>query len=91
MSDFDDMLAETAELAGVTVAEVEQWRQDDWQAHLDRLEARHVAMSAAIDQAEALVAEAAKCGCRTITAEVGEDGLPVLNTGRIVHGCGRPS
>ncbi len=89
MSAFDDMLAETAELAGATVAEVEQWRQADWQRHLDWLEARHVAMTAAIDQAEALVAEAAKCGCCTITAEVGEDGQPVLGTGRIVHACGR--
>lgn len=90
MSNFDDMLAETAALAGVTVAEVKQWRQADWQRHLDRLEAGQVAMTAAIDQAEALVAEARNCGCHTITAEVGEDGQPVLSTGRIVHTCGRP-
>lgn len=88
MSSFAEMLAETAALAGVTVAEVEQWRQADWQRHLDQLEARHTAMTAACDQAEALVAEARRCGCRTITAEVDDDGLPVLNTGQIVHGCG---
>jgi hypothetical protein len=86
---LDKMLAETATLAGVTVAEVKQWRQADWQRHLDRLEAQHTAMTAACDQADALVADAQRCGCRTIAAEVDADGGPVLSTGRIVHTCGR--
>ena len=88
---FDDMLAETAEIAGVSVDEVERWRAADWERHLALIEARAAAMTAACDQAEALIADAARCGCRTVEAEVDDAGRPNLSTGRIVHTCGRTS
>lgn len=86
---FDDMLAETAALAGVTVQEVEQWRKADWERHLARLEARQIAFTAAADRDEAACAEASRCGC-PLEAEVNNDGSPVIGTARVVHRCGVP-
>lgn len=87
---FDDMLAETAAIAGVSVEEVGRWRFEDWQRHLDRLEARHIAMTADIDRAEATLADAVRCGCQ-ISVEVDGNGEPAIGTGRVVHTCGRRS
>jgi hypothetical protein len=87
MSSFDEMLAETAALAGVPVSVVEQWTFDDWQRHVDRLEARQTAFIAAADRDEAACAEASRCGC-PLEAEVEDDGSPVIGTARVVHVCG---
>ncbi len=85
---FDDMIAETAAAAGVTPAEVEQWKLADWERHLAQLEARQVAFTAAADRDEAACAEASVCGC-PLEAEVYDDGSPVIGTARVVHVCGR--
>ena len=87
MSNVNDMIAQTAAAAGVTVQEVERWTLPDWQRHLERLEAQQTAFTAAADRDEAACAEASRCGC-PISVEIRDDGPPVIGTAEVVHFCG---
>lgn len=90
MNDFARMIAETAASAGVSSAEVEQWRRLDWEWHLAQLEAQQAATVSACDRAEAAIAEATACGCR-IEVHLDDDLQPVIGTERVRHTCGGSS
>ena len=88
MTGLEQWAALAAE-AGVTLEELGRWTESDWRDYLARLEGQQVATLAELDRAQAVLAEASRCGC-PVLVELDDDGEPLVGTGRVDHRCAGP-